>query len=390
MDTAAEKRPEPRRTVFYIVNNHEDLLLGLPHYTAILHFLDALAQGGRRVVLVMPRQDVSLEQLRTVYGIQGLFQIHWLPRLPSLFRRQMLANVAACWYVRRAIRPGDAAYTRYLPAAVLGLLGRPVVVELHQWFWERPVQQVGYRLLLQLCLRLDRARRIALVTITRAMQDCMPPWMFAERSSLVAWSGVAEGVTAGTSEPALEKRSGQDGPLLFYAGIFERQKGVEFMIALANAAPEFRFLFVGCPGERLEEVRRRLTAGNARVLGRVSPVEARALLEQADYGLALNDPHSGWLNRVTSPLKLFEYMAAGKVPLATDMPVMREVVRDGQNGVLVDPSDPAGIVARVRELEQDRALRARLVRGGLETARQNTWRERARRVLDFLDGHTAR
>jgi glycosyltransferase involved in cell wall biosynthesis len=72
------------------------------------------------------------------------------------------------------------------------------------------------------------------------------------------------------------------------------------------------------------------------------------------------------------------------------MPVMREVVRDGQNGVLVDPSDPAGIVARVRELEQDPALRARLVRGGLETARQNTWRERARRVLHFLDGHTAR
>jgi glycosyltransferase involved in cell wall biosynthesis len=41
--------------------------------------------------------------------------------------------------------------------------------------------------------------------------------------------------------------------------------------------------------------------------------------------------------RYMSPLKMFEYMAAGRPIVATDFPVVREVLRDGETAILVKP-----------------------------------------------------
>ena len=53
----------------------------------------------------------------------------------------------------------------------------------------------------------------------------------------------------------------------------------------------------------------------------------------------------------TSPLKLFEYLAAGLPVVAIDLPSMRLVLRDGENALLADPDDPAalpGAISRLR------------------------------------------
>jgi glycosyltransferase involved in cell wall biosynthesis len=42
-----------------------------------------------------------------------------------------------------------------------------------------------------------------------------------------------------------------------------------------------------------------------------------------------------------SPLKLFEYMAHGKPIVSSDLPVIREVLRDSVNSVLVSPDNPS-------------------------------------------------
>src|SRR5262249_13241169 len=47
--------------------------------------------------------------------------------------------------------------------------------------------------------------------------------------------------------------------------------------------------------------------------------------------------------RYTSPLKLFEYMAAGRPIVASDLPSLREVLTGGRNAVLVPPDDPGAL-----------------------------------------------
>ena len=56
--------------------------------------------------------------------------------------------------------------------------------------------------------------------------------------------------------------------------------------------------------------------------------------------LVLPNPASAISSAFTSPLKLFEYMASGRPIVASDLPSLREVLRDGENALLVAPGNP--------------------------------------------------
>jgi glycosyltransferase involved in cell wall biosynthesis len=83
-----------------------------------------------------------------------------------------------------------------------------------------------------------------------------------------------------------------------------------------------------------------------------------------------------------SPLKVFEYMAAGRAIVAPDQPNIREVLADGRTALLFPPGDAAALWAAVTRLAGDAALRARLgaTARAEAIARDFTWAGNARRV----------
>jgi hypothetical protein len=88
-----------------------------------------------------------------------------------------------------------------------------------------------------------------------------------------------------------------------------------------------------------------------------------------------------------SPLKLFEYMAAGKPILCSDLPVLREIVEDGRNGLLLPLADADAWVAalcRLRDAPEERRRLGAAARADLVA--RYTWRERARRIQEFFAG----
>ena len=93
-----------------------------------------------------------------------------------------------------------------------------------------------------------------------------------------------------------------------------------------------------------------------------------------------------------SPLKIFDYMAAGRAIVAPDQPNIREILVHERTALLFDPSDPAGLWRAVARLIEDPALRARLgaaARGELEQ-RNYTWRGNARRIAAMAQAIAAR
>jgi glycosyltransferase involved in cell wall biosynthesis len=87
---------------------------------------------------------------------------------------------------------------------------------------------------------------------------------------------------------------------------------------------------------------------------------------------------------------MFEYMAAGKPIVSSDLPVLREVLEDERNSLLVPPLDLAGWARAIRRLEADPGLRDRL--GSTARADQiarYTWDQRAASVLADLPRTTA-
>jgi glycosyltransferase involved in cell wall biosynthesis len=88
-----------------------------------------------------------------------------------------------------------------------------------------------------------------------------------------------------------------------------------------------------------------------------------------------------------SPLKAFEYMAYGLPIIASDLPVLREILEHERNALLVDPQDLAAWERALRRLVQDRSLRMRLGRTARTTFLQKyTWEQRARKIVESFEG----
>jgi glycosyltransferase involved in cell wall biosynthesis len=189
----------------------------------------------------------------------------------------------------------------------------------------------------------------------------------------------------GLSPSKAESRAPAAEAQVTYAGHLYAWKGVDVLLEALARLEGVRGVIVGGHErepdlERLRELAKGLgIADRVRFTGLVPPPEVAAHLREAD-ALVLPNPASAISTRFTSPLKLFEYMAAGRPIVASDLPAIREVLRHEQNALLVAPGDPDALAAAVRRLLDDRALADRLARAAHEAAGEYSWDKRAERL----------
>jgi len=89
--------------------------------------------------------------------------------------------------------------------------------------------------------------------------------------------------------------------------------------------------------------------------------------------------------RHTSPLKVFEAMAAGRPLVVSDLPSSREVLRPDENAVLVTPGDAPALSAALRRLLEDPAFSRRLAAQAWRDASAYTWDARAQHLRALFD-----
>ena len=94
-------------------------------------------------------------------------------------------------------------------------------------------------------------------------------------------------------------------------------------------------------------------------------------------------PTADWM----SPLKLFEYMAAERAIVCSDLPSLRSVVSHDETALLAAPDSPDGLLAQLRLLVEDAGLRERLGRTAGAAAVQYSWERRVRRLVRHLQDH---
>ena len=135
---------------------------------------------------------------------------------------------------------------------------------------------------------------------------------------------------------------------------------------------------------------------------------ARAMLEQKAFalnckdnlyitGLVAREEMPSWLERIdialqpavtpwSSPLKLLEYLAKGKVIIAPNAPNIAELLTDGDNALLYDSDKPLSLLTCLERLSEDKALRDKLAANAINTIteRQLTWIQNAKRITALM------
>jgi glycosyltransferase involved in cell wall biosynthesis len=86
-----------------------------------------------------------------------------------------------------------------------------------------------------------------------------------------------------------------------------------------------------------------------------------------------------------SPIKLFEYMAAGRAVVASRIGQVAEIVVDGVTGLLFEPGNCSDLVNCLQRLQKDAALRNELGRKASAACSEHTWRQNVLRVTGWVE-----
>jgi glycosyltransferase involved in cell wall biosynthesis len=192
-------------------------------------------------------------------------------------------------------------------------------------------------------------------------------------------------VPDGVRAPTMIPEGPPEEPIAAYAGHLYAWKGVDVFVRAVAQVPVLRGLIIGGHAAEPDLARvKELVAGlgiteRVTFTGLVEPGQVASQLARASV-LVLPNPASAISTRFTSPLKLFEYMAARRAIVASDLPAIREVLTDGEHALLVEPGEPAALAAALRRVTSDRALGERLAQAAYEESANYTWARRAERL----------
>ena len=375
------------------------------HSVQIMKMCEAFAGHGLDLELVVPRrvQTARMRQVKSVweyYGIRQRFKLTRLPSLDLLFLDPYLPSCLAylpfyiqaltfnvCAVLYSLLRRGEVLYSRDWMFFLFWL----------PWRWLKRCQLMleehtfphrggwGAKLHLAVSRRLDR-----LVLINHRLKELYVAAGVPAERVLVAPDGVdLARFTVPVDRLEARRRLGlpTEAKIACYTGHLFPWKGVYTLVDAASCLSDVLFLIVG----GMTEDRERLlvyiaeqSIENVHLIAHVPPTEVPVFLCAADVLVLPNSAREAISREYTSPLKMFEYMASRAPIVATDLPSAREILRDGENALLVEPDSPGALAKGIRRVLEMPDRGQGLAAQAYHDVTTLTWDQRAASILSFI------
>jgi len=350
----------------------------------VMKMCQAFAQNGHEVILIVPDNrancEPDVEDVFDFYGVERCFEIVYLP-LPPVKGRGLIYGFQAAKKTGK-LQP-DIVYGRNLPGCFFAsLLKLPVIFESHA-----PIEGFVYGNIFNKLIQKPELRK--LVVITHALKDHYSNrYPFISDKIIVAPDG-ADPVPA-DAIPAVLPNKGKKLQI-GYVGHLYSGRGIDIIHQLAERCPWADFHIVGGTDKDINTYRKSTTPlANLYLHGFKPHTEAERYRIGCDVLIA---PYQNKVSvgvsvytteRWMSPLKIFEYMAAGKAIICSDIPVLREILEDGRNALLCDPEDIESWERALLILSKEKDYRIWLG----ETARSEllstySWSSRASKLIEI-------
>lgn len=356
---------------------------------------EGLVRAGADVTLYAKRTLADPAQLAAALHVAYGIDVAGMRVMTYFSRHTRADNLRIALLALRDLRdlrktvPPDAILSRNLYASfALAVMGRSkLLFETHQL-------ETGMRKAMQRAI-MSRPW-VTTVAISNRLVECLTEHHgVAPRRTLVLHDAAPDGIVP---VPAHERRAalcevvapahGSWDAVCGYFGHLYAGRGIEILEAMARARPGCLFLVYGGNETELAARRAANQLANLHYMGHVShPVARRVMVlldvllmpyqQSVSIGVAGHDT-ARWM----SPMKMFEYLASGVPVISSDLPVLREVLRDSVNCLAVPPADADAWAVALDRLVSDKPLALTLgANAHREYVEGRTWTRRAERLL---------
>lgn len=302
-------------------------------------------------------------------------------RAPDAASREIAIAATAELLAAAAIDDGcDLVYERYslfstAAALVKAATGAPVVLEVNAPLIQE--QRVHRSLTDEAGALADTRRVIDAADVVACVSHAVAGWVtdVTGGTALTRTLVSPNGVNTRRIVPAAPARSGAPhdtgGFTVGFVGTLKPWHGVDLLLrataaaAAAAGGERWRLVVAGAGPE--EDALRALAAELCRAsecldivfTGAVAPEDIPTLLHGFDVAAAPY-PQADAVDQYFSPLKVYEYLAAGLAVVASSIGQIPAIIDQLDSGLLVPPGDERALTAALLRLQTDPALRARL------------------------------
>ncbi len=318
--------------------------------------------------------------IKRIYVPDFLFLGIRLGFASSLFMHihMLVFSITAFFYVLLSRKRYDVVYTRnpYVAFIFSFLKTKKIIYEIHV-LSDSPIYRMFER-------RMSRKFNVLWVFITPYLKTLYKE-AFSVKHGLVLHDAV------NLEKFNIKEKINLKGKVkIGYVGSLKTlgySKGIEIVIEASKRIKDAMFYIVGAKSDdEIKEIRGKAGGENIVVIKRISPFEVPKYLKSFDI-LLLPLPISKFNAYYTSPLKLFEYMAARKCIIASDLPSIRSVVSD-EEVLFFNPGDVEDLVEKIRYIIKHKKECEKKAENAYVLVKERyTWERRAEKILRWLYGY---
>lgn len=353
----------------------------------IMEMCSALEKITGQTTLCVPSCHSSKEELFNYYGVEFPFELLEIP-LPQICYTGKLPGRAVLYSLlaanKLAGKETGIIYSRepWLIFILSVVFKRPCIYESHQFRFKGRLQTTLYRSMVRRSVATGLVKLVCISNVLKDywLKDGTPADKLFVLHDAV---NINKYLTTVTREQAREMLA-IDGsrPMIVYTGSLLPGKGVDVLLRCANRLAGCSFVIVGGEQDQIEKLKPMVRGDNVRFTGKVPPAQVPLFQVAADV-LALPNTRGSVIDDVTSPVKLFEYFAAGHPVVATDIPSLLEVLRHNHNALISAAGDDCAMAEHIEFLIANPDIGKALAANAKQELENHTWEQRAEQILNL-------
>ncbi len=350
----------------------------------VMKMCQALSDNGHEVVLLAPAQKKEYEKkiinVYEYYGVKNNFLIKriWHPN----YKGGIFFYILGIFFYLIKNKNFNIIYGRFLHGCyVASLLKNKVIFESHE-----SIQNMKIHRIMILKKLIENKYFKKLIVISKELKNIYQESGILSADKIqIAHDGADEVLNFNTK---IDLLGGKNCLKVGYVGHLYKGRGIELIIECAKKINDVTFHIVGGIDEDIEKWKnyvKKLGLLNIYFYGFVPPKETIYYRNSFDVVLAPYEKqvsvfgNSGDTSKFMSPLKIFEYMSSKKAIIASDLPVLREIL-NSKNAILVEPGNINDLVNAVYLLKK-KDIRERIANHAFIDFKKYSWKNRALEVI---------